>query len=56
MYFWFITILGLCNFECFVIVKGDVLGSIAKFDKAIELDPCQKACRLQGFFFFFFLL
>ena len=29
----------MCNLECFVIVKGDVLGSIAKFDKAIELDP-----------------
>ena len=25
--------------------KGDVLGSIAEFDKAIELDPRQKACR-----------
>ena len=50
MYFWFISILGLCNLECFVIVKGDVLGSIAKFDKAIELDPRQKACRLQAFF------
>ena len=44
-------ILGRCNLECFVIVKGDVLGSIAKFDKAIELDPRQKACRLQGFIF-----
>ena len=46
MYFWFISILCLCNLECFVIVKGDVLGSVAKFDKAIELDPRQKACRL----------
>ena len=46
MYFWFISVLGLCNLECFVIVKGDVLGSVAEFDKAIELDPRQKACRL----------
>ena len=23
MYFWFISILCLCNLECFVIVKGD---------------------------------
>lgn len=30
----------------FVIVKGDVLGSLVEFDKAIELDPRQKACRL----------
>lgn len=29
-----------------VIVKGDVAGSVAEFDKAIELDPRQKACKL----------
>ena len=51
MYFSFISILGLCNLECFVIVKGDILGFVAEFDKAIDLDPRQKACRLKGFFF-----
>lgn len=26
-------------------LKGDVSGSLAEFDRAIELDPRQKACR-----------
>lgn len=27
-------------------MKGDVLGSLVEFDKAIQLDPRQKACEL----------
>lgn len=25
-------------------MKGDIIGSVAEFDKAVELDPRQKAC------------
>ena len=42
----FYVLFGLCNLDCFVIVKADVPGSLAEFDKAIELDSRQKACRL----------
>lgn len=31
-------------------MKGDVLGSLVEFDKAIELDPRQKACEFLDFF------
>lgn len=30
-------------------MKGDVLGSVAEFDKAIELDPRQNACKFPQF-------
>ena len=29
-------------------MKGDVLGSLVEFDKAIELDTRQKACKFLG--------
>lgn len=32
-------------------MKGDVPGSLLEFDKAIELDPRQKACKLLKFSF-----
>jgi len=31
------------------IVKGDVSGSLVEFDKAMQLDPRQKACRFIHF-------
>lgn len=31
--------------EVFYYVKGDVQGSMVEFDKTIDLDPRQKACK-----------
>jgi hypothetical protein len=42
--------------KCFVVVvKGDVLGSLVEFDKAIELDTRQKACKFLGILIVCFL-
>lgn len=30
---------------CGCVMKGDVLGSVVEFDKAIQLDSRQKACK-----------
>ena len=42
--------------KCFeIVVKGDVLGSLVEFDKAIELDTRQKACKFLGILIVCFL-
>lgn len=43
-------------FLVFCLFKGDVSGSLVEFDKAIELDPRQKACRFVIFSLYFFVL
>lgn len=46
-YLLFSVAINNCLLIC--LLKGDVLGSLVEFDKAIELDPRQKACEFLNF-------
>lgn len=52
MYYLFVGL--TCKMEYYIftcVMKGDVSGSVAEFDKAIKLDPRQKACEFPYNFF-----